>query len=173
MKHTRNVYHYFVTKIKKNRDNIAQDRMLDSFLENKVPNLLKELKSQRSCSKPNVPSHIDGHSGKANIANHFASKYSDLYNSNESLAETNTFLDGLNITDSDLYDVDLVSPEVVYQAISCINMNKNDNNFDFKSNAILYAVDILVNHITLLLQSFLIHGYVPPRFNYLFLKTNY
>ena len=41
-------------------------------------------------------------------------------------------------------------------------MNKSDNKFDFKSNAILYAVDILVNHITLLLQSFLIHGYVPP-----------
>ena len=50
---------------------------------------------------------------------------------------------------------------MVYQAISCINVNKNDVNFSFKSNAILNAVDLLTKYITALLQSFLIHGYVP------------
>ena len=49
----------------------------------------------------------------------------------------------------------------MYQAISCINVNKSDVNYGFKSNAILNAVDILTKYITLLLQSFLIHGYVP------------
>ena len=113
------------------------------------------------CWEKKVPSNIDGHVGKENIANHFASKYSDLYNSNESLEETNNFLHGLNISVDDLSDVDLVTPAVVYQAISCINVNKSDVNYGFKSNAILNAVDILTKYITLLLQSFLIHGYVP------------
>ena len=119
------------------------------------------LKNQRSTGKEKVPSHMDGHIGKVNIADHFASKYSDLYNSNESLDETDRFIHDLNINVDNLAEVDLVTPEVVYQAISCINVNKSDVNFGFKSNALLYAVDILTKHITLLLQSFLIHGYVP------------
>ena len=80
---------------------------------------------------------------------------------NESLADTNKILDSLNISNHDMADIEKVSPEVVFQAISCINANKSDNIFDFKSNAILNASDILTNHLTLLLQSFLIHGYVP------------
>ena len=119
------------------------------------------LKNQRSTGKEKVPSHMDGHIGKVNIADHFGSKYSDLYNSNESLDETDRFIHDLNINVDKLAEVDLVTPEVVYQAISCINVNKSDVNFGFKSNALLYAVDILTKHITLLLQSFLIHGYVP------------
>ena len=60
-----------------------------------------------------------------------------------------------------MHDVGKVSPEIVYQAITCINANKSDNIFNFKSNAFLNAADILTNYLTLLLQSFLIHGYVP------------
>ena len=104
---------------------------------------------------------MDGHVGKENISNHFASNYSDLYNSNSSLNEVNNVLSDLNINLCDMSDVALVTPEVVYQAISCINVNKSDVSFGFKSNAILNAVDILTKHITILLQSFLIHGYVP------------
>ena len=161
MKHTRNLFHYSVRKVKKNREKIEQDNMLVSFLDGKVSNLIKKLKSQRSTGNEKVPSHMDGHVGKENVANHFASKYSDLYNSSESLEETNRFLHNLDINVDNMAEVDLVTPEVVYQAISCINVNKSDVNYGFKSNAILNAVDILTNYITLLLQSFLIHGYVP------------
>ena len=161
MKHTRNLFHYAVRKVKKNREKIIQDNLLASFLDGKATGLVKKLKNLRSSGKEKVPSNIDGHVGKENIANHFASKYSDLYNSNESLEETNNFLHGLNINVDNLSEVDLVTPAVVYQAISCINVNKSDVNYGFKSNAILNAVDILTKYITLLLQSFLIHGYVP------------
>ena len=104
---------------------------------------------------------MDGKVGDQNISENFASKYFDLYNMNESLSETNIVLDNLNISHHDMADIEKVSPEIVFQAISCINTDKSDNLFDFKSNAIINASDILTKHLTLLLQSFLIHGYVP------------
>ena len=161
MKHTRNQYHYAVRRVKNNATKIEQENMLVSFLDGKAPDLIKQLKSHRTNSKSKAPSNMDGKVGSENIADHFASKYFDLYNMNESLGDTNIFLDSLNFSYNDMSDVEKVSPEIVYQAISCINANKGDNAFDFKSNAFLNAMDILTNHLTLLLQSFLIHGYVP------------
>ena len=161
MKHTRNIYHYAVRRVKNNQSQIKQNNMLSSLIKGKVPNLIKELKSQRNMSCSKVPSHIDGKVGSENISDHFASKYSEIYNKNDSLLETNVLLDSLDISVSDMSDVDLVSPEIVFQAITCINSNKSDNMHNFKSNAILNAADLLNNHFTLILQSFLIHGYVP------------
>ena len=161
MKHTRNQYHYAVRRVKNNATKIEQDNMLVSFLDGKAPDLIKKLKSNRLNSKPKAPSHMDGKVGNANIADHFASKYDELYNLNESLADTNAFLNSLKFSSSDMYDVEKVTPGIVYQAINCINANKSDNVFDFKSNAFLNATDLLTNHLTLLLQAFLIHGYVP------------
>ena len=161
MKHSRNQYHFAVRRVKNNVSKIEQENMLVSFLDGKAPDLIKKLKSHRSNSKPKAPSHMDGKVGTENIADHFASKYFDIYNMNESLADTNKLLDSLNFSNSDMSDVEKVSPEIVYQAITCINANKSDNVYNFKSNAFLNATDILTNHVTLLLQSFLIHGYVP------------
>ena len=161
MKHTRNLFHYSVRKVKKHREKIEQENMLVSFLDGKVTNLVKKLKNQRSTGKEKSPSLIDGHVGSSNIANHFASKYATLYNSNESSEETGKVVSDLNISAKNMDEVDLVTPEIVYQAISCINVNTSDVSFGFKSNAILYAVDILTKFVTALLQSFLIHGYVP------------
>ena len=120
MKHTRNLFHYSVRKVKKNREKIEQDNMLVSFLDGKVTNLVKKLKKQRSNGKDKSPSLIDGHVGKVNIANHFASKYAALYNSHESSEETGKVVDDLNISANNITEVDLVTPEIVYQAISCI-----------------------------------------------------
>ena len=161
MKHTRNVYHYAVRRVKKQKIQIEQDNMLASFLDGKVPNLINELKKQRASSNTKAASHIDGQVGNENISNHFASKYSEIYNTNETVAETDLLLNNLNISDNDMSIVELVSPQIVYQAISCINSDKNDNMYNFKSNAFLNAADVLNNHLTLLFQSFLIHGYVP------------
>ena len=135
--------------------------MLNSFLEGKATNLIRELKSQRSNYHSGRATKIDDFSDHQDIANHFSTKYSHLYNKNGTSADLNILLDNLNINVDSMSDVDLVSPELVFQAISSINLNKSDNVYNFKSNAIINAADILTNHITILLQSFLIHGYVP------------
>lgn len=41
---------------------------------------------------------------------------------------------------------------------------ESDNMYSFKSDAVLNASDLLTDHLTLMIQSFLIHGYVPNEF---------
>ena len=163
MKKTRNAYHYAVRRIKKNVAKIQQDKMLDSYMEGGSCNLLKELKSQRRNNVVNISTKIDSKTDKVDIANHFGSIYSDLYNTNDSNHEMKTLLDNLNegVDNNNLCEIDNVTPEIVFQAICSIHKNKSDNIYDWKSDAIINAGDLLTNHITLLLQSFLLHGYVP------------
>ena len=161
MKHTRNVYHYAVRRIKKNEAQIKQDNMFNSLTEHKVPNLIKQLKSQRSGYKSVNASKIDGICEPVNIANHFADIYSDLYNRNNSSDNLKVVLDRLNVNVNSMTDVELVTPQLVYQAISKLKSEKSDSNFCWKSNAFLVASDILANHLSILIQCFLIHGYIP------------
>ena len=82
-----------------------------------------------------------------------ASKYAKLYNIHNSSEETLKIIESLNINNNDLYEIEYVMPEIVYQAIMCINLNSNDVNFSL--------ADILHKHLTVLVQAFFIHGYVP------------
>ena len=161
MKHTKNVFHYVVRKVKKNKEKIEQEKMLECFLEGNITNLIKKLKNLRSAGNESFPNLMDGKGGRVNIANHFAQKYEQLYNINNTSAETHQFVNDLNINCDDFSEIDLVTPDIVYQAILSVNLNKSDVNFSFKSNAIRSAVDVIYKQITILLQSFLIHGYVP------------
>ena len=161
MKRTKNIFHYVVRKVKKTQEKIQEEKMLISLREGGATNLIKNLKNMRSKGSENVPSFIDGKSGNDNIANHFASKYAKLYNTHNSSDETLKIIESLNINNDDFYEIEYVTPEIVYQAIMCINLNSNDVNFGFKSNAIKIAADILHKHLTVLFQAFLIHGYVP------------
>lgn len=160
MKMTRNKYRYAVRRLKKISSDVKQDKMLNSFLDGKANNLIKELKSQRVSKVPKVASSIDGHGNKSNISNHFAAKYEALFNTNVS-SDLNNLLDNINADINNLDDVERVSPEIVFQAINNISNRKSDNMYCFKSDAILNASDLLTDYFTILIQSFLIHGYVP------------
>ena len=130
MKHTRNAYHYAVRRIKRNVDSIKQMNMANSLINGKVPNLIKELKSQRlgyTCAKA---TKIDGKFGCDNIANHFSEKYSELYNRNNSSVDLGVVLDSLNLNVNSMADIECVSPQLVYQAICKLNLYKSDNNFN-------------------------------------------
>ena len=53
-----------------------------------------------------VPCFIDGKSWNYNIVNHFASKYSKLYNTHNSSEETLKITESLNIDNDDLYEIE-------------------------------------------------------------------
>ena len=161
MKHTRNAYHYAVRRMKNNESHIKQNNMLNSLVNHKVPNLIKELKSQRTGYKSVSASKIDGKFDPTNIANHFADIYSELYNRNNSSGDLEVVLDSLNVNMNSMDDVELVTPQLVYQAISKLKSDKSDSNFIWKSNSFLVASDILARHLSILIQCFLIHGYIP------------
>ena len=163
MKHSRNKFRYAVRRLKKISSDVKQNKMLNSFLEGKANNLIKELKSQRVSKVSKVASKMNGHSNKPDIVNHFADKYKTLFNQNIS-SDMNVLLNKLNNNIENLNDVVMVSPAIVFQAINSISNSKSDNMYSFKSDAVLNASDLLTDHFTLMIQSFLIHGYVPNEF---------
>ena len=77
MKTTKNQYKYAVRRLKKSQDKISNDRLVSSVIDGGA-NIFKEVKKLRgnirTCS-----SRIDGVIGSSNIANHFATTYSELY----------------------------------------------------------------------------------------------
>ena len=113
---------------------------------------------------------MDGRVGKTNIANYLANNYSTLYNSSDSSDQTLKFVDDLHISQNDFCDVELINPDIVYQAICCVNVNTNDVNFGFQSNALRNAADILSTYLTAIFQAFLIHGYIPKELIFCSLK---
>ena len=163
MKRTRNVFHYAVRRVKRNAAKIKQDKLINSLEEGGSSNLIKELKYQRLTKVKNDASKIDGKSGLNNIANHFGSIYSDLYSRNNSENDMNVFLQNLNngININNFDEIEKVTSGIVYQAICSLHRNKSDNNFMWKSDAIIYGGDLLTDYLTLLFHSFLLHGYVP------------
>ena len=162
MKRSRNNYHYAVRRLKRNEEEIKNQHLLDHCLKGKSSNLIKEFKKQNQC-RPQKTSVIDGQCTDQNIANNFGKIYKNLYQKNNSSELLNTQIYDLEskITANNYAEIESLSPSVVYQAISSIKNCKNDNAFSFKSDALINGKDVLTNYLTVLFQSFLIHGYIP------------
>ena len=101
--------------------------------------------------------------GSEKIANHFANKYSDLYNKCVLGREFHQLKSSIqdNISDDDLIeDVDKVTPELVKEALKKIKATKSDLLFDFNSDCLINAPEVLLNHPAIMFRTFLIHGKV-------------
>ena len=63
---------------------------------------------------------MDGIGGKENIANHLGEKYEQLYNFNDISTQILQFVRDLNVKCDDISEIELVTPETVYQAIKLL-----------------------------------------------------
>lgn len=162
MKRSRNSYHYAVRRLKRNAEAIKNHQLLEHCLNGNSTDLIKEFKKQNQCDRQNV-TVIDGHCTDQNISNNFGKIYKDLYQSNNSseLLKDQIYYLESNINASNYSEVERLNPSVVYQAIESLKSCKNDNNFSFKSDAVINGKDVLTNYLTVLFQAFLIHGYIP------------
>ena len=162
MKRTRNSYHYAIRRAQKNEEEIRNQHLVDHCLKGNSSDIIKEFKKQNKCTQNKSPV-IDGHSNDQNISNHFSDIYKDLYQRNSSTAPLTSQIQDINssITSHDFNEVERLTPSVVYQAIKCLKSCKNDNIYNFKSDAFINGIDVLTNNLTLLFQAFLIHGFVP------------
>jgi len=80
MRRTHALYHYAICRVKKDEDNIIQERLANCILENKQRNFwteIKRIRSKKSC----MSRVIDGSTDAQSIAKLFAAKYRDLYTS--------------------------------------------------------------------------------------------
>ena len=104
---------------------------------------------------------IDGES--EDIPNHFKNIYGKLYNSVEDSEEVNTISDEVNrnISKESISDVNRVTMEEVRKATAALKPGKGDPVFSFSSDCLKVNSDILVEFITIMIKSFLIHSYIP------------
>ena len=88
--------------------------------------------------------------------------YTKLYNSNkddEEIREVEEYVKE-KVNQSNLKDVEKVTPEIVKEAVGHLKGNKSDPTCAFSSDCLKHAPDILYSHLSAALQSFLIHGHV-------------
>ena len=155
MKRTRNNYHFQIRKCKRLAEHISKSRLMAACTNPDV-DLFNELKKIRS-SRQSTVNIIDGVSD--NIENYFGQKYCELYNSaddHESTLES-YYKICENVYREHISDVNLVTIDIVKEAISKLKDNKSDAVYDYSTDCFKNGGDSIADSIT----SFLIHGYIP------------
>jgi len=165
MRRSRASYHYAVRFVKKNEDNIRCERVVNSAAMNDIHNFWSEVKKIRA-SKPARCRTVDGVSDDNGIAQLFASKYKDLYNSvpyNKSEMMKLIELIDANVINNGYTQDCVITAHDVKLAISKLKAHKSDGNFELNTDHFLNASDDLYIHVALLLSSVLVHGFSPKQ----------
>ena len=107
-----------------------------------------------------VANSIDGKS--ENVPDHFKNIYSELFNSvndAENMAQVSQEI-ASRISSKDLDDIEKVTPDVVKQAAEKLKPGKSDPVYSFSSDCIKVDSDRLAELLSMIFQSYLIHGHV-------------
>ena len=158
MKRTRNLYHYQFKKCKKAEAMVKKNKLLDACI-NGNGDLFREIKQIRN-TRQVVATSMDG--VNVNIPEHFRSIYSNLYNSvddADNMAKVSTEVEE-NIGPTSLSDVEKVTPTLIKQAASKLKPGKSDPVFSFSSDCLKIESDRLCELLSIIIQSFLVHGHV-------------
>ena len=159
MKRTRNKYHFQIRKCKQMADHLCKSKLL-AACNDSSKDIFDEIKKIRKC-KPTTATIIDG--VNEDIENYFGEAYSNLYNSADDQQTTLEAFDDIceRVSDGSLHDVQLVTPDLVREAISKLKDDKSDAVFSYTTNCFKYGGESIVNFLTFLIKNMLIHGYVP------------
>ena len=164
-KNCRNKYKYSIRKVRNLEMTLRKNKFLDACLNNKVSDILQEIKTLRSPNSK-CANNIDGKSNSEDISNHFKNLYKDIYNTHQDRAELDNFMQENNskISQSDMDLLDKMTPELIKDIILNFSNDKNDPVFDWKSNALKHGVDSLADPLCDLLRALIIHGHIPQIF---------
>ena len=159
MKHTRNVFHYQIRKCRRVENFIINKKIIENCIENDA-DLFTEIKKHRSNdNQENVT--IDGVAGK-DIPNKFADVYSELFNreDDDNNIELISSVVNSQVGDESITELDKINAEKVKAAMQKIKPNKSDPIFDFSSDFLKNAPEILFEQLAFILRSFVVHGHV-------------
>ena len=166
MRCTRAAYHRAIKKVKANELDIRKEKLAECIADNQSRDFWKEIHKIGHVGK-NSTVAVDGISDSALVANMFADKYQNLYNSVPfDSAEMNQIVASVNNNISKNCNQDdnnaLFSREEISKAISNLKSNKSDGSCDLSTNHLKCApLDLLSIHLANLFSLMLIHGYVP------------
>ncbi len=110
-----------------------------------------------------MPSFVDGFSDSQDIANQFASKYSDLYHSSES--------DKRSIADMwDMINHDVISGKMLLthlityrMLLICLKNGKQDGVYYLMTDNFVHLSECFLKQISDFYNSCIIHGYIPDK----------
>ena len=104
---------------------------------------------------------MDGVAGK-DIPNKFADVYSELFNreDDDNNIELISSVVNSQVGDESITELDKINAEKVKAAMQKIKPNKSDPIFDFSSDFLKNAPEILFEQLAFILRSFVVHGHV-------------
>ena len=161
MRHAKNQYKHAARRLKRAADKLQNDKFMESIAHGGC-NIFQEIKKFRGTTRMRS-SVIDGEVGSKNISDHFATIYSDLYSKNDNDNKLDELRDSINkdIDNKSLSDANKINETVIKEALRRLKGGKCDVLFDFSSDCISNGPTELVEHLTKLIRSFVVHGYVP------------
>ena len=161
-KQSRSEYHKNVRMVKKHENKIRSQRMSEAISCNKQRDLWHEVKKIRRKNKC-LPSNIDGCRNPVDIAELFASKYDDLYNSvgyNEpELIQLNNIVnEKISNSNDELFTSALFNYDDVIKAINALKHNKHDGYSGLYSDHFINGTEKLFIMLVKLFNSMIRHG---------------
>ena len=146
---------------------IRKDKILQDYLSGKVENILQQIKTTRK-GKTSLANNIDGTVGAEGISAHFKTIYKDIFNKHKTSENVNNILQEVNgeISMLDIPEIDKITVVLIKDIISNLKLGKNDEYFDWGTDALIYSVDVISPYFRDMFRAFLVHGHVSDLFMY-------
>ena len=163
-RHLRHQYAYSIRRVKAQEQEMRNRKLISDAVQGKINDIVKTVKRQRT-PKREVPNQMDDISGSQEISDHFSDIYKLIYNKHEenNLNQVREEVNN-NVSNSDLVWADKITPELVHKLIGKLSVGKNDEIFDFKSDAIKLTADVISEPLARLFKAFLVHGHLTNTF---------
>ena len=161
MRKTRAAYHYAIRRIRRDADDIVNERFADALMQNNGRDFWTEAKKIRQ-NKASVSSIVDGVCTADGIADLFANNYQHLYTSvaydDDDMKCIYSLIDkslsGLNMQSS-------INCDEVRVAINKLKAAKNDGDVGLSSDYFRHGCNSLAVYISFLFNGLLVHGTAP------------
>lgn len=162
--HAKRKYHYAIRNLKRRESELRKERMAEALCKNTNRNFWEEVRKTLPRGKCSAI-RIDDIKTDDAICEKFAKIYETLYNSvpsdKHSLHNINECI-YKDLNKCDGQDL-IITVQEVSKAISLLNSKKYDGEQRLWSNHLIFSPDELKVHVSKLLTSSMVHGYMPRK----------
>ncbi len=158
-------------RVIRSQNRLTMERMADGLLNNNTRSFWQEVRKISKSCKSSV-SIVDGAQGENDISNIFLNKYKSLYTSvSYDTTEMKHICDRVNsdvssqCSTGECNTTHVITPFDVSGAVSKMKLYKGDAQFELFSNNLIHGCDELFEHLSILFNSMLHHGYTPVAMN--------
>lgn len=159
MKAAKRQYHYAVRRVKRRQDELKRAKFAEALADNRSRDFFNELKKMRP--KPQSCTSVSGLNDEESIAEHFSTKYANLYNSvtsNEDRLRAVSETIKRNAIECSVLD-HVISINDVQRAIKKLKHGKRDGDKGLVSSHLIHSSVDCVTVLANIFTSMYIHGH--------------